>query len=176
MNLNIRVARIQDLENIGRLYDRVTTALEQGTNFPGWKKGVYPCTKTAEIALQKNSLYCTLFDDQIAGSFVLSQTVELAYEQISWSFPSDYSKIMVVHTFVVDPAFSGKGIGKQQLSFIINHATSLGLHSIRLDTYEKNLPAIRLYESCGFQFMGKIDLGRGEQGLHWYNGYEKILI
>lgn len=59
----------------------------------------------------------------------------------------------------------GEVIGKQQ-----------GARAIRLDTYEDNLPAARLYEKCGFRYMGLVDLGLEElYGLKWYRVFEKVL-
>ena len=48
--------------------------------------------------------------------------------------------------------------------------------AIRLDVYEENIPAIRLYEKCGFKDMGLVDLGLEEiYGLKWYRVFEKVL-
>lgn len=174
-SLNIRAAKEQDLVSIRQLYDRVTTALETGINYCGWAKGFYPTAETAQSAFDKNRLYLVEQEQQVVGSFVLSQDFEPCYEQAQWSLPSDYSKILVVHTLAVDPAHAGKGIGKKILDFVCQHGTSLGITSIRLDTYEKNLPAIALYEGCGFRFAGKVDLGRSDRGLDWFHCYEKLL-
>lgn len=51
-----------------------------------------------------------------------------------------------------------------------------GVKAIRLDTYEENLPAVRLYERCGFQYIGLVGLGLEEiYGLKWYKVFEKIV-
>ena len=34
----------------------------------------------------------------------------------------------------------------------------------KLDVYEKNEPAIRLYQKCGFQYIDTVDLGYGKYG------------
>ncbi len=47
--------------------------------------------------------------------------------------------------------------------------------SIRLDVYEGNIPAIRLYEKCGFEYVNTVDLGLGNYGLKWFKLYEKLL-
>ena len=45
-----------------------------------------------------------------------------------------------------------------------------------MDTYEENLPAVRLYEKCGFDYRGLVDLGLEEiYGLKWYKVFEKVL-
>jgi len=38
------------------------------------------------------------------------------------------------------------------------------------------LPAVRLYEKCGFKYMGMVDLGLEEiYGLKWYKVFERVL-
>ena len=55
-------------------------------------------------------------------------------------------------------------------------AQSSGIKSVRLDVYEKNLPAISLYEKCGFEYIDTVDLGLGHYGLEWFKLYEKIIL
>lgn len=53
---------------------------------------------------------------------------------------------------------------------------SRGMQAVRLDTFEENLPAVRLYEKCGFSYRGMVDLGLEEiYGLKWYKVFEKVL-
>lgn len=48
--------------------------------------------------------------------------------------------------------------------------------SIRLDVVKGNIPAERLYQKCGYQFVGTVSLGYEAYGLPWYNLYEKIIL
>jgi len=49
------------------------------------------------------------------------------------------------------------------------------MKSIRLDVYEKNIPAILLYEKCGFEYIDTVDLELGNYGLDWFKLYEKVI-
>ena len=86
-----------------------------------------------------------------------------------------YDKIFVIRTFVVHPAFMHTGVGRALMRFSIEQAALCGIKSIRLDVYERNLPAISLYEKCGFHYMDTVDLGLGNYGLHWFKLYEKLV-
>lgn len=45
-----------------------------------------------------------------------------------------------------------------------------------LDAYESNMPAIRLYEKNGFNYVDTVDLGIVETyGLKWFRLYEKVI-
>lgn len=61
------------------------------------------------------------------------------------------------------------------MEFSLDLARSTDMKSIRLDVYEKNLPAISLYEKCGFDYIDTVDLGLGHYGLNWFKLYEKIV-
>ena len=61
------------------------------------------------------------------------------------------------------------------MAYAVNWAKAQRCRAIHLDTYEKNIPAKRLYESLGFRFCGKIDLGYAAWGRAWYDAYELIL-
>ncbi len=61
------------------------------------------------------------------------------------------------------------------MDFSTQHSIKLQAKSIRLDVYEGNMPAIRLYEKCGFKYIDTVDLGLGNYGLNWFRLYEKSL-
>ena len=47
MELYFEPGREADLDELGRLYDRLNEHLEQTVNYPGWRKGIYPVRETA---------------------------------------------------------------------------------------------------------------------------------
>ncbi|MDF2881389.1 MAG: acetyltransferase [Clostridiaceae bacterium] len=61
------------------------------------------------------------------------------------------------------------------MEFADEYSIKSKARSIRLDVYEKNIPAITLYEKCGFKYIDTVDLGLGNYGLDWFKLYEKIL-
>ena len=77
--------------------------------------------------------------------------------------------------YQVHPSFLKMGIGRALMDYSFELARRTGMKSIRLDVYEKNLPAISLYEKCGFEYIDTVDLGFGNYGLDWFKLYEKIV-
>ena len=49
------------------------------------------------------------------------------------------------------------------------------MKAVRLDVYEKNTPAVRLYEKLGFQYVDTVDLGYSEYGLDRFRLYQHLL-
>lgn len=80
-----------------------------------------------------------------------------------------------IYTFTVSPRWRGKGVGRAMLAFAARYGAERGVKALRLDVYEGNLPAIRLYESAGFRYAGIVSLGLEEFGLDWFRLYEKML-
>jgi ribosomal protein S18 acetylase RimI-like enzyme len=56
-----------------------------------------------------------------------------------------------VHDLSVLQAFRGKGIGRQLLGAVIEHAKQTGCCKVTLETQEQNHAAQRLYRSLGFE-------------------------
>lgn len=175
MDLIIESGKASDIDELEKLYDDLNDYLSKGINYPGWLKGVYPVKKNAIDGIEHGKLYAAKHNGKIAGSLILSHKPEPAYYKAKWQFESDYSDVFVVYTFVVHPDFLKCGVGKALMDFASDYAIRSHVKSIRLDVYEKNMPAIRLYEKCGFKYIDTVDLGLGNYGLDWFRLYEKIL-
>ncbi|MFT4005437.1 MAG: hypothetical protein QM683_07275 [Lacrimispora sp.] len=83
-NLEIKRGRTQDIDEISALYDTVTEYLESHTNYPGWKKGIYPTRAHGEQGIKEGTLYGAWVNGKIAGSIILNQNQENGYDSVSW--------------------------------------------------------------------------------------------
>lgn len=170
----IRKANKMDLNKIINLYIDVTGHLEKNTNYPNWKKHEYPNEETAKKALEENSLFVYTIEDEIVGSGVLNQDQPEPYSNAKWLTNFSKEEILTIHTLLVSPNHCKKGIGKSFILFAEKFGKENGYKSIRLDTYEDNIPAQKLYENNGYSFCGKINL-KPDRSVKLYNTYEKIL-
>lgn len=164
-----------DIDELEKLYNELNDYLAATINYPGWIKGIYPIRKDAVAGVNDNMLYVARTDGRIAGSVILNHQPEKAYENVRWKMELDYSCIFVIHTFVVHPSFLKKGVGHALMDYSLELAQRSGIKSVRLDVYEKNFPAISLYEKCGFEYVDTVDLGLGKYGLNWFKLYEKVI-
>lgn len=175
MNLTIEKGKPSDLEELARLYDDVNDYLEGGTNHAGWKKGIYPVRETAAAGIAEGTLYTARQFGRIVGTLILNHKPEEAYHGVKWGAELPYSKVIVVHTFVVHPLHMKSGVGASLLDFAVQYSVEQGMACIRLDVYKGNRPAIRLYEKMGYSYVDTVDLGLGHYGLHEFRVYEKML-
>ncbi len=164
-----------DIEKIESLYNDLNDYLAIRINYPGWIKGIYPIREDAVLGIEEGNLYVIKEGNIIAGSIILRHTPEKAYSKADWGVELDYNDISVVYTLVVHPDYLKKGIGRRLIEFAIQYSKELNMKAIRLDVFEKNIPAISLYKKYGFQYIDTVDLGYGNYGLDRFELYQKLL-
>ena len=175
MNIEIRVGNKQDIEAIEQLYDGLNDYLEVTVNYPGWKKGIYPTREDAEKGIVEGTLFVVNDGEEIIGSMILRYDQEWAFISEPWQKQLEYSQVLGIYTFVVKPSRLHKGIGSLMLKFAEEYARGKDIKALRLDVYEENLPAIKLYEKSGFRYISTVSLGLEEYGLNWFKLYEKLI-
>lgn len=175
MSLNIRRGTPEDLDALEALYGEVCDHMAATVNYCGWKRDVYPARQDAEAGIREGGLFLAEEDGETAGSFILSPRQEAAYAKGNWQAEPEERDVRAIYTFTVHPRCRGQGVGRAMLDFAARYAAERGVKALRLDVYEKNLPAIRLYESAGFRYAGVVSLGLEDIGLDWFRLYEKML-
>lgn len=175
MNLNIRLGTDNDIEALAQLYDDINDYLSATINYPGWKKGIYPTRQDAVNGINEGCLFVVTENDEVIGSMILRHKPEPAYMTVSWQAELDYKDILVIYTFVVNPHKLKNGIGRGMLEFADQYGKETNMKALRLDVYENNIPAIRLYEKCGFKYIDTVSLGLEAYGLDRFKLYEKLL-
>ncbi len=153
-DIKIRLAREEDIARVVEIYeDFLNFEAEHGTH-TNWIKGVYPTENNARRGLDNNTLFVGEIDGKIVGSYVLNKVQPPEYQKIDWKWKFDENEIMVIHTLCIDVNLQGKGMGKAFVDFSLEHARKEGCKAMRLDTWEENIPAARLYEKLGFRYAG----------------------
>ncbi|MDD3429997.1 MAG: GNAT family N-acetyltransferase [Oscillospiraceae bacterium] len=176
MEIKIRQGTQADVALLAQLYDDLNDYLAARVNYPGWRKGFYPIEEDAQAGVEQQSLFVATQGTQIAGSFILQNKQEDAYKkEENWQIQAEEEAVLVIHTFVVAPAYLGCGIGTQLLDFACKYAKAAHKKALRLDVYEKNAPAIHLYEKCGYSYIDTVSLGLEAYGLDQFRLYEKVL-
>jgi RimJ/RimL family protein N-acetyltransferase len=77
-----------------------------------------------------------------------------------------------LHIFIGGVEHRGKGVGTAAVRLLIDYAfASLGLRRLYLFVLADNLPAVRVYEKCGFRVEGRLRRHAFKSG-----GYRDVLI
>ena len=96
--MEIRKGTQQDIEEVAALYDELNDYLESHTNYPGWMKGIYPIREDAEVGVAEQNLFVATEEGKIAGTVILNQKPEEAYDLADWQNDLEYDDICVIHT------------------------------------------------------------------------------
>ena len=147
----IRKANANDIDAVAKIYDEIHDEIEKGTLTVGWERGVYPLRETAQNAFEKDWLFVAEDDGKIISAAIINQYQGPVYEEATWEFEAEEHEVMVLHTLVVSPYCSKKGIGTEMVAFYEEYAKQNNCPELRMDTNEKNTVARKLYKKLGYK-------------------------
>lgn len=150
-----RAAAAQDIPTVAQIYADII-AREGETPRTGWLPGVYPTGDTAAAALARGELFVYEEEGAVLAAGILNQTQVDVYALGHWQYPAPPEEVMVLHTLVVSPAASGRGLGRRFVGFYEDYARTHGCTVARLDTNAINLPARALYGGLGYREAGVV--------------------
>ena len=74
-------------------------------------------------------------------------------------YPDDYT--VFLGFFMMSVHHQGKGLGSKLIQEVLNYASCLGFHRVRLGVDKMNPPAIKFWKKNGFEMMQEIVLEEG---------------
>ena len=141
----IRLATPADLSQAADIYEEILDREAQGPVYTNWQRGKYPTIDTARQALEAGTFYVGEENGVLWGVVNLNSVQLPEYGAIPWTIPAAAEEVGVIHTLCIRPSCSGRGYARQMVAFCEAEARRQGRTVIRLDTWEGNLPANRLY-------------------------------
>jgi len=171
----IRKAAAADLPRIGEIYEAVFDKEDQGPVYTNWLRGTYPSVENARQALEAGTLYVGEEAGALWGVVNLNGIQLPEYDAIPWTIPAEREQVAVIHTLCIHPLHCGKGRAKEMVAFCEETARRKGKTVIRLDTWEGNVPANRMYPSLGYHFAGGTEFFFQGYIHEILNCYEKAL-
>lgn len=137
MSIEIKLAETREIKIIYDFYEEVCKELEGAKYSPLWQIGFYPCLADIENHISNKNMYISVIDGRIASAMA---TVN----------HGDYSSL---HLFAVHSDFRNQHLGKQMMNKLFEISKERGNSRIILDVVKGNLPAERLYQKMGFEYI-----------------------
>ncbi len=155
-SLSLRKATAADEEAILRLYENGRAILRR-RNIPQWQ-GEYPGRNDFLKDLERGALYVGERDGDVEAVASLILGEEPTYQVIdgAWGWEAPYGTI---HRMTVDSAHSDTA--REMEALLEEEARLLGVHGLRIDTHEENLPMRRLIEKRRYIERGIITVADG---------------
>ena len=151
-----RKAIESDISAIDQIYRHIHSEEESGRTSIGWIRDVYPTRETALAALHRNDLFVAEENGKIFGAAIINQIQVDCYRDGNWKYPASDKEVMVLHTLVVSPDLSRKGLGSAFVKFYEEYAAEHGCSCLRMDTNAKNMAARSLYRKLGYREIGVV--------------------
>ncbi len=153
-DLIFRKADIRDLDQIGGIYSRNLDEEEAGRISTGWTRNVYPTGEIAKEAIDAGEMFVLEEKGRILSCGRINKEQEDAYYVTDWRYPAPDEKVMVLHTFMTDPPYTGRGYGKIFVKCYEDYALKNGCPYLRMDTNELNTRARAFYKKLGYEERG----------------------
>lgn len=150
----IRKAIKEDIDAVSGIYSMIHTEEECGKAAIGWVRDIYPTTKTTEDSFGRGDLFVEIEGDTVVGSAIINHMQPQSYKEGKWEFMAPADEVMVLHTLVIDPHFSGRGFGRHFIEFYENYAFSQNCHYLRIDTQDINHAARSMYRKMNYKEIG----------------------
>jgi GNAT superfamily N-acetyltransferase len=143
MNLSVRLATVEDLPEVLRLYRESGLDREPGVTLADAEQWFQRMQQYPDYTLWIATL--KELDDRPVGTFALLIMDNLVHH----GSPSG-----IVEGVAVDPEFQGKGIGRQMMQVAMAQCQAAGCYKLSLSTNLRRKDAHAFYESLGFQKHG----------------------
>ena len=150
----IRKATESDIPAVAEIYAHILANEDPAKPATGWLKGIYPVEATARAALGRDDLFVCIEDDKVVASAIINRTQVDVYADCKWSLECEDDEVMVLHTLTVEPACTGRGIGRKFVAFYEDYAREHNCKALRIDTNAVNVTARGLYSKLGYTEVG----------------------
>ena len=141
-----------DFAAICSLYQSVCAGMADSAS-PQWVWGEYPNEEFLQASLDAGTLYIAKEDDNLLAAVTIDTCFDEEYKAVNWLFGQ---KPGAFHRLAIAPAQQGKGLGKKIVADVCDILRSQSCDTLRIDTYENNLAAQKLYEKIGMRKAGEV--------------------
>lgn len=167
--LTIRKACSDDLAKIWSFVQTAIVDMNAHGNSQ-WNAN-YPLISHFAEGIAAGDLFVACTDNgEPAGTVILNTEEEDCYADLSGWLA--HPPALVVHKLAVDPAVQRSGIATALMQFSFDYAKTLGLGSIRMDTYCLNGRMQCMMYKLGFHYVGNVHFPDRPLA---FRAYEKIL-
>jgi ribosomal protein S18 acetylase RimI-like enzyme len=155
--IDYRIAKIEDLDEICDLVLAAIARME-AMGVHQWDD-LYPTRKDFADDIGLGQLTVGTVGGVIAVVYVVNCDCDEDYELAAWERPND--RYCVIHRLCVHPLFQHRGLARQSVEHAERQCRDQGFQSVRLDVFQENPWARKLYDGLGYKSVGYADWRKG---------------
>lgn len=152
----IRKSSKEDIKDIMKIINKAKEFLKEN-GVDQWQDG-YPNSAIIENDILNNYSYVVLKDNNILATLAISFDGEKTYDVIYDGKWLSNGKYAVIHRIAIDNKYRGTGVSSYILQKVYEICLDNNIHSIKIDTHEKNIPMQKLLKKNDFKYCGVIYL------------------
>ncbi|MFI3243370.1 MAG: GNAT family N-acetyltransferase [Akkermansia sp.] len=152
--------RLASMEDLDELYESVLAAKQHlvAQGIIQWTDD-YPLLSHFIGDIENQQQCVGLIDGEIAFSYVLNKDCLPEYASGKWKDAS--VPYLVLHRLCVHPRWQEMGFGRQVLKHLLEQLQAMGYGAVRLDVYDGNTQANKMYLRKGFEQVGSFEMSIG---------------
>lgn len=155
--MKIRKAELKDLNIIIDIFRNAINAMNYN-NINQWDE-IYPTNTILEQDILRKQMYVGIKDDTIVSVVVVNNEFDEQYKNGNWQYNNE--RFAVVHRLCVNQIYQNQKIGRDTMILVEALLQKEGIQSIRLDAFFLNPYALKMYETLGYQKVGKTNWRKG---------------
>lgn len=171
----VRRAEENEFEAVKQMYWDIIDAMKGSNLDIMWEKDLYPSNDMIKNAIAAGEMFVLDDGGTICGAMVFNEEGNESYINGSWGVDAAQGEFMVIHALGVHPDYQGKGCGGILVDEAAYIAKAAGKKAVRLDVLGNDVPAIKLYESKGYEYHDTIRMYYVDTGWTDFLLYEKVL-
>lgn len=110
-------------------------------------------------------------ENEIIACVIVNNHLE-EFSDINWYVDAKNDEIIAIHTFAVNPDYSGNGIGKEIINQIKKYANANNKKTMRIDVIDGNVGAQKVFTRLGFEYIETIEMSHDTTGREKFHLYE----
>lgn len=143
-----RKAETNEADAVCRLYDSV-----KDRGFCAWD-GDYPCMDEAQADAAAGCLFVLEDGGALAGAVSVVPENEMD-DAGCWQISGNAREFARA---VISPRLQGRGLSRLLVDGVTLEIRKTGAAAVHIAVVKTNVPAVKLYKSCGFAFCGEADM------------------
>ena len=114
----------------------------------------YPDRSTIEADVRGREAFVASHETGLLGYVALGARQDPEYAAVPWAYA--VGPIAVISRLMVNPAAQGRGFAQAVMGLVEEQARAVGCRAVRLDAFDGNPRALRLYGRLGYRASGTI--------------------